>query len=87
MTEEQQRQRPTPLDGAVVVTTPQDLALVDVRKAAGMFRTVNIPVLGMVENMSTFICPHCGEATPIFGEGGGEREAEAMGVPFLGQQA
>ncbi len=74
----------TPLDGAVIVTTPQDLALVDVRKAAQMFRTVNIPLLGMVENMSTFVCPHCGEATDIFGHGGGEAEAAATGVPFLG---
>ena len=74
----------TPLDGAVVVTTPQDLALVDVRKAAQMFRTVNIPLLGMVENMATFVCPSCGTETAIFGHGGGAKEAEATGVPFLG---
>ncbi|MEM0906728.1 MAG: Mrp/NBP35 family ATP-binding protein [Pseudomonadota bacterium] len=75
----------TPLAGAVVVTTPQDLALIDVRKAAGMFRAVNVPLLGMVENMSGFVCPRCGEVTDIFGAGGGEREAEASGIPFLGK--
>ena len=77
----------TPLSGAVVVTTPQDLALIDVRKAAAMFQAVNVPVLGMVENMSGFVCPHCGETTDIFGHGGGEREAAATGVPFLGRIA
>ncbi|MEM7696500.1 MAG: Mrp/NBP35 family ATP-binding protein [Pseudomonadota bacterium] len=75
----------TPLDGAVIVTTPQDLALIDVRKAVQMFEAVNVPRLGVIENMSTFICPHCGGATPIFGEGGGEAEAASMGAPFLGR--
>ncbi|WMS42254.1 Mrp/NBP35 family ATP-binding protein [Acuticoccus sp. MNP-M23] len=74
----------TPLDGAVLVTTPQDLALVDVRKAAQMFRTVKIPLLGMVENMATFVCQSCGAETAIFGHGGGEAEAAATDVPFLG---
>ena len=74
----------TPLTGAVVVTTPQDLALIDVRKAAQMFATVNVPILGVVENMATFVCPHCGEETAIFGHGGGAREAEIRNVPFLG---
>lgn len=72
------------LDGAVVVTTPQDLALLDVRKATNMFAAVNVPILGMVENMSTFVCPHCGNETDIFGHGGGAHEAAAQGVPFLG---
>ncbi|MBJ3777492.1 Mrp/NBP35 family ATP-binding protein [Acuticoccus mangrovi] len=75
----------TPLTGAVVVTTPQKLALVDVRKAVAMFRTVNVPLLGLVENMSAFICPHCGEATAVFGTGGGAREAEAEGMELLGE--
>ena len=73
------------LTGAVVVTTPQDLALIDVRKATNMFAAVKVPILGMVENMATFICPHCGGETDIFGHGGGEREAAAEGVPFLGR--
>nr|WP_226574913.1 Mrp/NBP35 family ATP-binding protein [Acuticoccus sediminis] len=73
------------LTGAVVVTTPQDLALIDVRKATNMFEAVKVPVLGMVENMATFVCPNCGTETDIFGHGGGEREAEAEGVPFLGR--
>jgi len=75
----------TPLTGALVVTTPQDLSLIDVRKAAAMFRAVNVPVVGIIENMSTFVCPRCGEATAIFGEGGGAREAQATGVPLLGE--
>lgn len=75
----------TPLSGAVVVTTPQDLALIDVRKAAQMFRAVEVPILGMVENMAGFVCPHCGETTDVFGHGGGEREAAAENVPFLGR--
>jgi ATP-binding protein involved in chromosome partitioning len=74
-----------PLTGAVVVTTPQDLALIDVRKAAQMFAAVNVPILGVVENMASFVCPHCGEETAIFGEGGGAREAEVRSVPFLGR--
>jgi ATP-binding protein involved in chromosome partitioning len=71
--------------GAVLVTTPQDVSLADVMKAKLMFDKVNIPVLGMVENMSNFICPHCQKATPIFDTGGGRRAAEAMGIPFLGE--
>jgi ATP-binding protein involved in chromosome partitioning len=74
-----------PLSGAVVVTTPQDVALLDVRKAIAMFRKMNVPLLGVVENMSSFACPHCGETTPIFGEGGGRKLAEEMGVTLLGQ--
>ena len=75
------------LDGAVVVTTPQDLSLIDVRKATAMFATVNVPILGVIENMSTFVCPHCGEATEVFGHGGGEREAAAQSVAFLGRMS
>ncbi len=71
--------------GAVLVTTPQDVSLADVMKAKLMFDKVSIPVLGMVENMSNFICPHCQQATPIFDTGGGRRAAEAMGIPFLGE--
>ena len=73
-----------PVAGAIVVTTPQGVSVSDVRKAVGMFRQLNIPVLGVVENMSTFACPHCGERTDIFGHGGGERMATDMGIPFLG---
>ncbi len=71
--------------GAVLVTTPQDVSLSDVMKAKIMFDKVNIPVLGMVENMSNFICPHCNQATPIFSQGGGRKAAEAMGIPLLGE--
>jgi ATP-binding protein involved in chromosome partitioning len=74
-----------PLAGAVIVSTPQDLALIDARKGLNMFRKVNVPVLGIVENMSTFICPHCGERSDIFGHGGAKSEAERLGVPFLGE--
>jgi ATP-binding protein involved in chromosome partitioning len=74
-----------PLAGAVIVSTPQDLALIDARKGLNMFRKVNVPVLGLVENMSTFICPHCGEPTNIFGHGGARAEAKRLGVPFLGE--
>jgi ATP-binding protein involved in chromosome partitioning len=73
-----------PLSGAVVVSTPQDLALIDARKGLAMFRKVGVPVLGIIENMSTFICPSCGERSDIFGHGGAQREAERLGVPFLG---
>jgi ATP-binding protein involved in chromosome partitioning len=73
------------LSGAVIVTTPQDVALADAIKGVAMFRKVDVPVLGIVENMSTFACPHCGEHTDIFGHGGGRAEAERMGVPFLGE--
>jgi ATP-binding protein involved in chromosome partitioning len=74
-----------PLDGAVVVTTPQDVALIDARKGLAMFRKVNVPVLGIVENMSYFLCRHCGEREEIFGHGGGKKTAEMLGVPFLGE--
>jgi ATP-binding protein involved in chromosome partitioning len=74
-----------PLTGAVVVTTPQDVALIDARKGLAMFRKVNVPVMGIVENMSYFICRHCGEREEIFGHGGGKRTAEMLGVPFLGE--
>jgi ATP-binding protein involved in chromosome partitioning len=74
-----------PLTGAVVVTTPQDVALIDARKGLAMFRKVNVPVLGIVENMSYFICRHCGEREEIFGHGGGKKTAEMLGVPFLGE--
>jgi ATP-binding protein involved in chromosome partitioning len=74
-----------PLSGAVIVSTPQDMALIDARKGLAMFNKVNVPVLGIVENMSTFVCPHCGEATDIFKHGGAERTAEQLGVPFLGR--
>jgi ATP-binding protein involved in chromosome partitioning len=74
-----------PLAGAVIVSTPQDLALIDARKGLNMFTKVNVPVLGIVENMSTFICPHCGERSDIFGHGGAKAEAERLGVPFLGE--
>jgi ATP-binding protein involved in chromosome partitioning len=73
-----------PLAGAVIVSTPQDLALIDARKGLNMFRRVDVPVLGIVENMSYFLCPHCGERTDIFGHGGAEHEASRVGVPFLG---
>ena len=73
-----------PLAGAVIVSTPQDVALIDARKGLAMFRKVDVPVLGIVENMSTFVCPSCGAETAIFRKGGGERTAEELGVPFLG---
>jgi ATP-binding protein involved in chromosome partitioning len=74
-----------PLKGAVIVSTPQDLALIDARRGIAMFKRVNVPVLGIVENMSMFICPKCGERSDIFGHGGARREAERLGVPFLGE--
>jgi ATP-binding protein involved in chromosome partitioning len=73
-----------PLSGAIIVSTPQDLALIDARKGLNMFRRVDVPVLGIVENMSYFICPKCGERSDIFGHGGARTEAEKLGVPFLG---
>jgi ATP-binding protein involved in chromosome partitioning len=73
-----------PVAGAIVVTTPQGVSVSDVRKAVGMFRQLNIPLLGAIENMSTFACPHCGERTDIFGHGGGEKMAADLGIPFLG---
>ncbi|HUM40043.1 MAG TPA: Mrp/NBP35 family ATP-binding protein, partial [Nitrospira sp.] len=74
-----------PLSGAVTVTTPQEVALHDVRKGMMMFQKVNVPLLGIVENMSFFVCGHCGERTEIFSHGGGERAAEKLGIPFLGR--
>jgi ATP-binding protein involved in chromosome partitioning len=73
-----------PLAGAVIVTTPQDVALIDARKGLAMFKKVNVPVIGIVENMSSFVCPHCGEVTDIFKKGGGERTAELLATSFLG---
>ncbi len=74
-----------PLKGAVIVSTPQDLALIDARRGVAMFRRVNVPVLGVVENMSYFLCPSCGARSDIFGHGGAQKEAERLGVPFLGK--
>ena len=73
-----------PLSGAVIVSTPQDVALIDARKGLAMFRKVEVPVLGMVENMSTFVCPHCGETTDIFKRGGVERTADLLNCEVLG---
>jgi ATP-binding protein involved in chromosome partitioning len=67
------------------VTTPQEVALYDVRKGMAMFQKVNVPLLGIIENMSFFVCGHCGERTEIFSHGGGERAAAKLGVPFLGR--
>jgi ATP-binding protein involved in chromosome partitioning len=75
----------TPLAGAVIVSTPQDLALIDARKGLNMFRRVDVPVLGIIENMSYFVCFKCGERHEIFGHGGARMEAERLGVPFLGE--
>ncbi len=74
-----------PLAGAVIVSTPQDIALLDARKGLRMFQKVDVPVLGIIENMSYFACPHCGERTEIFGHGGARAEAERLGTPFLGE--
>ncbi|RUP00460.1 P-loop NTPase [Hyphomicrobium sp.] len=74
-----------PLSGAVVVSTPQDLALIDARKGIAMFKRVEVPILGIVENMSYFLCPKCGERSDIFGHGGARVEAKKLGVPFLGE--
>src|SRR5471030_2322608 len=73
------------LSGAVIVSTPQDIALIDARKGLAMFRKVAVPVLGIVENMSYFLCPKCGERAEIFGHGGAHEEADRLGVPFLGE--
>lgn len=73
-----------PLAGAVIVSTPQDLALIDARKGINMFKKVDVPLLGIVENMSYFLCPSCGERSDIFGHGGARDEAQKIGVPFLG---
>jgi ATP-binding protein involved in chromosome partitioning len=75
----------TPLSGAIIVSTPQDLALIDARKGLNMFNRVNVPVLGIVENMSYFICANCGARHEIFGHGGARAEAEKLGVAFLGE--
>jgi Mrp family chromosome partitioning ATPase len=73
------------ISGAIVVTTPQDVALLDSRKAISFTRELKIPVIGVLENMSGFVCPHCGEAVNPFKAGGGEKAAREMGVPFLGR--
>ncbi|MEM6910501.1 MAG: Mrp/NBP35 family ATP-binding protein [Verrucomicrobiota bacterium] len=73
------------VDGALIVTTPQEVALIDARKASSMFAKVNVPVWGLVENMSYFLCPDNGQEYPIFGRGGGEREAKRLGVPLMGR--
>lgn len=73
-----------PLDGAIIVTTPQDIALIDAKKGLKMFEKVGAPVLGIIENMGTFVCPDCGSEHALFGEGGGRATAERYGVPFLG---
>jgi ATP-binding protein involved in chromosome partitioning len=74
-----------PLSGAVIVSTPQDIALIDARKGLNMFRKVDVPVLGIIENMSHFICPNCGHESHIFSRGGARREAETLGMEFLGE--
>lgn len=74
-----------PLAGAIIVSTPQDLALIDARKGLNMFRKVDVPVLGLIENMSYFLCPDCGSRHDIFGHGGAKKEAERINVPFLGE--
>jgi ATP-binding protein involved in chromosome partitioning len=75
----------TPLAGAVIVSTPQDIALIDTRRGIAMLQRVNVPLLGMIENMSGFCCPGCNQVTSIFGHGGARKEAEKIGVPFLGE--
>ena len=77
-----QRSRPA---GAVIVSTPQDLSLIDARRAVDLFNKMSVPILGIIENMATYTCPHCGEASHPFGSGGAERAAAEMGVPFLGR--
>jgi ATP-binding protein involved in chromosome partitioning len=74
-----------PLAGAVIVSTPQDIALLDARKGLNMFRKVDVPVLGIIENMSYFCCPNCGHRTDIFSHGGARKEAERLGAEFLGE--
>ncbi|MEO0637926.1 MAG: Mrp/NBP35 family ATP-binding protein [Pseudomonadota bacterium] len=74
-----------PLAGSVIVSTPQDIALIDARKGLNMFKKVEVPILGIVENMSYFLCPSCGERSDIFGHGGAREEAERLDVPFLGE--
>ena len=75
----------TPLAGAIIVSTPQDLALIDARRGVSMFKRVEIPILGIIENMATFVCPHCGGSSHIFGHGGARDEAKRLDVPFLGE--
>ncbi len=77
-----QRSRPA---GAVIVSTPQDLSLIDARRAVDLFNKTSVPILGFIENMATYTCPHCGEASHPFGTGGAEAAAAEMGVPFLGR--
>jgi ATP-binding protein involved in chromosome partitioning len=77
-----QRSRPA---GAVIVSTPQDLSLIDARRAVDLFNKTSVPVLGIIENMATYTCPHCGEDSHPFGCGGAEAAAAEMGVPFLGR--
>ncbi|MBV9560799.1 MAG: Mrp/NBP35 family ATP-binding protein [Bradyrhizobium sp.] len=74
-----------PLKGAIIISTPQDLSLIDARRGLAMFTKVNVPVLGIIENMSYFQCPHCGTRSDIFGHGGARHEARRLGVPFLGE--
>jgi ATP-binding protein involved in chromosome partitioning len=74
-----------PLKGAVIVSTPQDIALIDARKGISMFRKTEVPILGIVENMSQFVCPDCGSRHDIFGHGGARETARTLGVPFLGE--
>lgn len=74
-----------PLAGAVIVSTPQDIALIDARKGLAMFRKVDVPILGIVENMSYFLCPHCGGRSEVFSHGGARLEAERLGAEFLGE--
>jgi len=74
-----------PLAGAVIVSTPQDLALIDARKGLEMFKAIHVPILGLIENMSVFVCPHCGEESHIFDHGGVKKAAEKMNVPYLGE--
>jgi ATP-binding protein involved in chromosome partitioning len=74
-----------PLTGAIIVTTPQDIALADARKGFRMFEKVSVPILGIVENMSYFVCSHCGERDEIFDNGGGRKTAEQLEVPFIGE--
>jgi ATP-binding protein involved in chromosome partitioning len=75
----------TPLAGAVIVSTPQDLSLIDARRAIDLFNKTSVPVLGIIENMAAYTCPHCGESSHPFGSGGAEAAAAEMGVPFLGR--
>jgi ATP-binding protein involved in chromosome partitioning len=77
-----QRSRPA---GAVIVSTPQDLSLIDARRAVDLFNKTSVPVIGLIENMATYACPHCGEASHPFGNGGAEAAAAEMQIPFLGR--